>query len=123
MCGRTGTVMLYVPRSVFSCPPARPDEWACHDRHACRRRTRELGQWIGTRVLRRRDFDGTKWEIRRHDGVGMNSSRPWYVLTMQYRDHRLSSMHANPEAAKAHVDDLTASWRANSLRDYTGGRS
>lgn len=45
-----------------------------------------------------------------------------YVLTMAYRGIRLTSHHATADAAKAHVDDLLASWQARSLSDYGATR-
>lgn len=95
-----------------------PDGWECTSPIACIRRQERLGQWIGKRVLRRIDIDGTEWVIRKHDGVGMNSSAPWYVLTMAARQHRLTSIHATPEAAKAHVEEFLASLTDRDIDAY-----
>lgn len=117
-CGRTGGAMTpirsrWVDR-IIAC--------RCRNVGACNERVRRLGKWVGTRVLRRTELDGTEWTIRRHDGTGLSSSGPWCVLTCTYRDLRLSSMHSGPDAAKAHADDLLASWRARSMQDYAKGR-
>jgi hypothetical protein len=116
-CGRTGSRMTAINNRWVK----HIDGYRCTNVAACNERVRQLGKWTGVRVLRRRDIDGTQWTIRQHDGIGLSSNVQWWVLTMAYRDHRLSSMHRTPESAKAHVDDLTASWRANSIRDYAGG--
>ena len=85
---------------------------------------RTLGKWTGQHVLRRRDLNGTQWEIRRAvfaparpDVAGRD-----YILIMTYRQHRLTSWHTSPEAAKDHVDDVIQSWTARTLRDYEAGR-
>jgi hypothetical protein len=101
--------------------------WKCASPIACIRRMENFGQWSGKRVLRRVDADGTTWTIRRHDDLGNRGivgalCDSGVVLMMQYRDHRLVSQHADYAAAKAHVDDLLASWRARSLSDYAGSR-
>lgn len=91
--------MLYVPRHSFP----RADEYACHDRQACERRMAQIG----------------RRQIKRTLSAGPEGG---YWLTCRYREHRLVTEHATVDAAKAHVDDLLASWRANSLRDYAGRR-
>lgn len=75
------------------------------------------GQWVGLRVLRRIDSDGTHWVIRRAADGEM-----WLLLCF-HRDHSLSSTHTSIQAARDHRDDLTASWRAARLRDYQEARS
>lgn len=70
------------------------------------------GEWIGVRVLRRIDNDGTHWVIRRAPDGEM-----WTLLCF-YRDHTLSSTHTSIQAAKTHRDNVTASWRAARLHDY-----
>lgn len=101
LCGRTGARMLAVrSRWVDRVISAR-----CHNVAACNARVRTLGKWIGTRVLRRTDADGTRWTIRRaRDGV---SGGPLYTLTCEYRQHRAT---------------MIASWTARTLRDYTEAR-
>lgn len=84
----------------------RIDGWKCSSPIACIRRQERLGQW----------------NIRPHDGTGLSSSGRRYVLTCEYRQHRLTSMHPTPDAAKAHADDLVASWTARNMREYAGGR-
>lgn len=100
----------------------RIDGWECWNLSACIGRMKTLGQWVGTRVQHRRDLDGTQWTIRRAPRPGMASSGPWYVLTCQYLQHRTTSWHSTPDAAKAHRDDVTASWEARSLREYGASR-
>ena len=129
-CARTGTVMLYLPRDKFGYP-SRNDEYACHDRQACKRRAEQLGKWVGTRVIRRHDSDGTRWTILRHDQAarhglaGGAAGGPWdsgFVLMCEYRQHRVLSWHPTVEAAKDHRDDIVRSWESRSMREYAGGR-
>ena len=94
----------------------RIDGWRCTSPIACIKRQEQLGQWIGKRVLRRQDIDGTRWTIRLvTKGV---SGGPIFALVCEYREHRAITNHFTIEAAKAHADDLIASWTAHSLRDY-----
>lgn len=122
-CGRSGARLTEIPL-VFSRWPS--GEFACRDRQACGRRAAQIGQWIGTRVLRRRDLDGTRWTIRRWDDIGLRglSTGPWtsgYVLLCEYRKHRSTSWHPTVQLAKAHRDDVVRSWEARSMREYAGG--
>ena len=112
-CGHPGRLTPILNRWVD-----RIDGQKCTSVRACIRRQEQLGEWIGKRVLRRIDVDGTEWVIRKHDGIGMNSSGPWYVLTMAAREHRLTSMHATPEAAKAHVEEFLASLTDRDIDAY-----
>jgi hypothetical protein len=122
-CGRFGSAMLPLHNRWVD----RIDGWVCRDRPACDARAADIGKWVGVRVLRRTDADGTHWTIRRHDDIGNRGiigalCDSGVVLMMQYRDHRLVSQHSDVAAAKAHVDDLLASWKARSLRDYAEGQ-
>lgn len=47
----------------------------------------------------RTDDDGTVWTITLNATGGA-------TLTMRYRDHRLTSTHANTQAAKRHLDHV-----------------
>lgn len=124
-CGREGMGGMVPIRNRWV---KRIDGYRCHNVSACNERVRRLGKWTGARVLRRRDLDGTYWEIRRWDDLGLRGNpairmppTSGYVLVMRYRDHRLVSTHPTPAAAKAHVEDYLASLRARSLREYAGG--
>lgn len=100
-CGRAGRMI---------------DEHACHDRPACQRRTALIGRWIGTRVLRRQDLDGTQWTIRK-------TPAGFWTLRVQYRDIVANmSPFETSDAAKRHVDDVIASLTAGSLRAYAEAR-
>lgn len=115
-CGRQGSRMVETRSPFFG----NPDGWKCAHPVACTRRQEQLGQWHGKRVFYRQDADGTRWTIRRaREGV---SGGPVYTLTCEYRQHRASTSHFTVDAAKAHVDDLIASWTARTLRDYTEAR-
>jgi protein gp37 len=119
LCGRSGGSM----QEVRSRWVDRVISTRCQNVAACNERVRNLGKWTGKRVLRRRDRDGIEWTIRRWDDLGNRGIVGAFcdsgvVLRMTYRDHRLVSQHADVEAAKKHADDLLASWRANSLREY-----
>lgn len=113
-CGHWG-IRVEPVRTMFG----RDDGWRCYHPVACIKRQERLGQWLGKRILRRVDFNGTTWSIdphplKRHQGQAV-------VLTMIYRDIRLVSHHANVDAAKAHADEMERSCEATSLRQYTGG--
>ncbi|MDN4521379.1 hypothetical protein QYF68_26675 [Mycolicibacterium austroafricanum] len=112
-CGRVGLRMLELRTPLCGLP----DGYACHDRQACAKRAATVGKWIGMRVLRRRDLDGTRWTIRKL----ATSGSPLYMLTCEYRQHRGSTSHFSIEEAKAHRDDLVRSWEARSMREYVGG--
>jgi hypothetical protein len=107
-CGHTGRLTPIHNQWV-----KRIDDYRCAKVGACNDRVRVLGKWVGKRVLRRTDRDGTEWVIRQATGV----SRRW-VLTMTYRDQRLSSMHESPDEAKAHADDLINSMTARDIDAY-----
>lgn len=107
-CGRFGMRLMEIrPRGQF----------ACHDRRACGRRAKVIGQWVGVRVLRRRDLDGTEWTIRPRRPAPHDRSEG-FTLICEYRQHRSRSWHPTVELAKAHRDDVVASWVARSLREY-----
>lgn len=120
LCGHSnGRLQQVMPQFVQFVVPGR-EEWRCGSPRACIRRMEQLGQWVGKRVLRRIDIDGTEWTIRRGVGAPVRPDVEGldYVLTMSYRDHRLTSWHTSPDAAKTHAEDLIASWLATSLRQY-----
>lgn len=80
--------------------------------------------WTGVRVLLRYDSDGTIWTIRRFDDAGLRGMRcgPYasgYVLICEHRQHRFTSHHPTVDDAKAHRDDLIASWVRSAIRDYS----
>lgn len=113
-CARSGLRMLDLGRGHY---PNTHQMYACFDRQACDRRAAEVGKWIGTRVLRRRDLDGTRWTIRRLAASGS----PVWMLTCEYRQHRASTSHFSVDAAKAHRDELVRSWEARNMREFVGG--
>lgn len=101
----------------------RIDDYRCTDVGACNDRVRNLGKWIGKRVLRRRDRNGTEWTIRRHDDLGNRGivgalCDSGVVLMMEYRGHRLVSQHPDIPAAQAHADDLIASMTDRDIDAY-----
>jgi hypothetical protein len=114
--------MLELPGGYFTRRAPGREEWACHNRQACGRRTAQIGQWIGVRVLRRTDLDGTQWTIRRQPKRTLTAGPEGFALICVYRDHRTLSWHTTAEAAKAHRDDVTRSWEAQSLREYGASR-
>ena len=124
-CGRTGTRAMTEIRNRWI--DNRIDGWKCTSPIACIRRQEQLGQWIGKRVIIRFDPDGTHWTIRRHDDPGLRgmTSGPWssgFVLICEYRQHRSTSWHPTVQLAQAHRDDVVASWKARSMREYAEGR-
>lgn len=73
---------------------------------------RKLGEWTKRGdVYRRVDVDGTVWRIT-------STHHADVVLTMTYRDIRLTSSHAGLDAAKGHVEDMLRAFAARALRDY-----
>lgn len=116
-CGHTNGRLRPV-KSRYTGHPI-PGEFICVSPRACIRRMELVGQWVGKRVLRRIEADGTEWTIRR--AIPALRVDELFVLTMAYRDIRMTSRHASAFAAKAHADDLLASWKARSLADYAGG--
>ena len=122
-CGRRGARMVPIRNRWVK----RIDGYRCSNPVACSRRQQQLGQWVGSRVVRRRDSDGTAWTIRRYDDLGLRgmAAGPWtsgFVLICEYREHRMTSNHPSIAAAQAHRDDLVASWVARSLRSYARER-
>lgn len=105
-CGHPGRLT-----AVYTPMLHRPDGYKCTSPLACIRRMQQVGQWIGKRVLRRIDANGTEWTIRRHEHLGA-------LLTMTYLDHRLTSVHRDFDAAKAHADDLEASMADRDIDAY-----
>lgn len=101
-----------------------PGQFVCMSVRSCIRRIEQGGQWIGKRVLRRIDRDGTEWVIRRHDDAGlrgldgMQPCNSGWVLIATYRGHRMSSQHASLDAAKAHADEMLASLVNPKAADY-----
>lgn len=75
------------------------------------------GQWVGKRVLRRIDRDGTEWTIRRAS-EGVSSNKPWFILACRYRDAHMTSWHLTIDAAKAHADEMLASLVKPKVEDY-----
>lgn len=114
-CGHT-TGRLRQATNYYTGDPL-PGQYVCISIRACIRRMEQEGQWIGKRVLRRIDKGGTEWTIRR-GCEGVNSSRPWFVLTCEYRQHRTTSMHVSIEAAKAHADEWLASFTDRNIDAY-----
>lgn len=88
----------------------RLDGYVCASTCTCIRRQEQAGQWIGTRVLHRRDLDGTCWTIRRRDDE--------WLLVSEFRDQRLTSHHATIDAAKAHAEEFIASIYARDVGAY-----
>lgn len=114
-CGHPGRLTPILNRWVD-----RIDGWKCTSPIACIRRQEQLGQWIGKRVLRRIDADGTEWVIRRAVGAPPRPDVEGrdFVLAMTYREQRLTSWHTSPEAAKAHVEEFLASLTDRDIDAY-----
>lgn len=118
ICGHTSG-RLRPAKNYYSGRPI-PGQFVCVSLAACIRRMELAGQWVGKRVLRRIDRDGTEWTIRR--GVGA-PPRPDvvgrdFVLTLTYRENRLTSWHTSIDAAKAHADEMLASLIKPKAEDY-----
>lgn len=54
--------------------------------------------------------------------AALPAARYGHSHASEYRQHRSTSSHFSIDAAKAHRDDVVASWEARSMRDYAGGR-
>jgi hypothetical protein len=96
--------------------------WKCYHPVACIRRQERAGQWFGKRVLRRVDRDGTRWHIKRAGHELVSSSGEWFVLTCEYREHRMTSWHTTIDQAKAHANEMVRSCESTSLRQFARGR-
>jgi hypothetical protein len=94
------------------------DTAICRHRAACQRRAQFVGQWVGARVLQRRDPGGALWIIRPATWVDNHSRAGGFVLTCLYREHRTTSWHPTIDAAKIHRTDIVRSLQARTLADY-----
>lgn len=113
-CGHPGRLTPILNRWVD-----RIDGWKCTSPIACIRRQEQLGQWIGKRVLRRIDADGTEWVIRPHIKRTLSTGpEGGFSLTCHCRDHRLVTHHASIDAAKAHVEEFLASLTDRDIDAY-----
>lgn len=107
-CGHTNG-RLRPAKNFYTGQPI-PGQHTCLSPRACIRRMELEGQWVGKRVLRRIDRDGTEWTIRpQTDHV---------LMLCVYRQHHLTSRHPTIDAAKEHADDLLASFFRPKADDY-----